>query len=47
MEVKEYELDGERNNIKQKTFLPESGKRGLFLLPSLSRHIIIIQMESI
>lgn len=40
MVVKEYELERERNKAKQKAFLPESGKRGLLLLPALSRHII-------
>lgn len=40
MVVKEYKLDREWNKEKQKAFLHESGKRGLFLLPALSRHII-------
>lgn len=47
MEVEEYELDGERNKVKQKIFPPESEKWGLFPLPFLSRHIIVIQMENI
>ena len=48
MVVKEYGLDRdrERNKAKQKDFLPETGKGGLFQLPTLSHHSMI-QMENL